>query len=134
MLLMIPEDNMYYALITPDGQIQSERENVDLQASLKAGYRWLPIVEDQTPVYTPTLQVLEGPFTEINTDSVRRYWTVRDKSQSEIDSYKLDIINAIPHIVYSILLEQQNSIRSLQQQSEFTKEEFDNYLKTLINV
>lgn len=121
-----------WGLVSPENEVVREEQNVDPDVATKSGWRWLSIIELPSPIYDSKLQVLEGTNYNVLDDSIEKYWSVRDKTQQEIDADKQSVLGSIPKIVFDLLFEQENKIRQLQQQPELTKEEFTNYIKNLI--
>lgn len=121
-----------WGLVSPENEVVREEQNIDPDVATKPGWRWLSITELPSPIYDSKLQILEGTNYNILEESIEKYWSVRDKTPEEIESQKQNIISSIPQIIVEILFQQENKIRQLQQQSALTKEEFTDYIKSLM--
>jgi len=121
-----------WALVNPEDIVTREEVLVDPTVQTKPGWRWLAITDQSIPVYDSDTQVLEGPQFSILEQSVERYWTVRSKTQEEID-YDLNAkVSSIPPAIIDILFTHENRIRALEQQASITKQDFIDYIKTII--
>lgn len=121
-----------WGLVSPENEVAREENNVDPNVATKPGWRWLSITDIPTPIYDPKLQVLEGPNFNVIENSIERYWSVRDKTPEEIEAEKENILGNIPQIIIELLFEQENKIRQLQQQPILTKDEFIDYIKSIM--
>lgn len=121
-----------WGLVSPENEVTREEQNIDPNASTKPGWRWLSITELPSPIYDPKLQTLEGTNYNILESSIEKYWSVRDKTSEEIESDKQSKLGNISQIIIELLFEQENKIRQLQQQSLLTKDEFINYIKSIM--
>lgn len=121
-----------WALVSPEDIVTREEILVDPTVQTKPGWRWLTIADQSIPTYDSDTQVLEGPQFNILEHSVERYWIVRNKTQEEID-YDLNAkVSSIPPAIIDILFTHENRIRALEQQTSITKQDFIDYIKTII--
>lgn len=75
-----------FALITPASVVDRIADNIDPDVATKNGWRWLPYNVTK-PNFDPVSQVREGPVISVNpTVEVTEVWTVRAKTQTELDS------------------------------------------------
>lgn len=121
----------FYAFVDPDNNITKIQTNVDPDVATKPGWRWLPVVEDPPPAHDSAIQKLER-FQTIQQDRVYCYYTVSDKTPQEIDQEKTQAVESVGSLVLNILLNQENRIRTLEQQAAVTLEEYKQLLKTLV--
>lgn len=121
-----------WVLVSPDNEITKEEQLIDPEAVTKPGWRWLKIIELPIPVYNSKFQILEGPNFSVIEDNVNKYWIVRDKTAEEIETDKQSMLGSIPKTVIDLMFEQENKIRQLQQETLLTKDEFINYIKSLM--
>lgn len=119
---------MLYALVGSDNQIDRTHSFLTTEIpQTKQGWRWIPVEADPRPPYNPELQV--ATETEIvEQQRVYRYWTVRDKTSNEIESDKIQKINAIDPTIIKALLDLYNKVSS----TPLTEEEYRIYLRSLI--
>lgn len=121
-----------WGLVSPENEVTKEEKNIDSTVATKQGWRWLSIVDLPSPIYNSKLQCIDGPYFNVTGEIIERYWNVRDKILDEIESDKRTIITSIPQIVIDILFIQENKIRELNQQTLLNKEEFINYIKSIM--
>jgi len=120
-----------YALVDPEDNVTKIQTNVDPDAATKPGWRWLPIEEDPAPAHDPKTQQLER-FQILESDRLYCGYTVRDKTQQEIDQEKDQAVESISPIVLAILLDQENRTRALEQQPTVTIDEFKVILRAFV--
>ena len=79
---------MALALVNPADLITSRAEDstIDLAEPMKAGWRWLPIVEVQAGIAEGPDTVTTGPVTAVETTRVTETWTTRALTAAEIDT------------------------------------------------
>jgi len=85
-------------------------------------------VEEIKPPHNPATQVLEGPEIKILEVKVRRVFTVRDKTQAEldaeIDAAKEQQLDRIDALQWTLLFKHENRVRVLEGKSEITATQF----------
>lgn len=121
-----------WGLIDPNGVLKREESAIDESSETKLGWRWLPINDTPNPKYNPKIETLDGPNFTILEDSIERYWTVRDKTQEEINSEKIVAIDSLSPALIDILLNMENKIRALNGLSEISKRDFLVQIKEII--
>lgn len=116
-----------YALINPDNELTMTHDFVDEEIpNTKADWKWIPVVADPRPDYNPETQVATL-HEDIEQSRVYRYWTVRDKLPYELDSDKIQKINAIDPTIMAALLDLYNTINT-----PVTLDQYKEHLKSII--
>lgn len=121
---------MLHALIGPDNNILRIEPNIDPNVQTKAGYFWLPVIDVPRPEYDAETRISKQIVT-VNQNNVTRDWFVREKTPEEIDGDKLQKINNIDPIVFTILHSMENKVRLLQNENTVTADEYKEILKGL---
>ena len=98
-------------------------------------YRKFYTLELVDPAYDAELQVKEGPtIEEDHVNFVRRtVYTVRNKTQPELDADNDAKVNALDMVALRILFQHENRLRTLEGQNQITLNQFKNAVKALIN-
>ena len=104
---------------------------------------WYPITEEGRDAPVGPDQIKEGPFFEVRTTDVRKYWTVRDKTQAELDAEQAELderaddlenekgVSAKDKTLFRILFDQENRIRTLEGQPTITRQQFMQAVRTV---
>lgn len=123
---------MLHALINPSNEIDRVEENINPNTGTKSGWKWLPVEWQDRPVYNPKFQITKGPEYVVESTKVTVLWSIRDKTEEELENDKSSTINNIDPIIFTILFNQENKIRNLNNLANFTVEEYKFYLKSLL--
>ena len=119
---------MLYALISPENQIDRTHDFIDFEIpNTKEGWRWIPVEADPRPPYNLDTQVV-NQIEVVEETRVYRYWELRDKYDYEIESDKIQKINAIDPTIIKALLDLYNQINN----SSLTIEEYKAHLKSIL--
>ncbi len=121
---------MMHAFISPENEILTIEDNINPDVATKPGYRWLPVIDIPRPTYNPDLQVAK-PNIILNENDVTRDWTIRDKTELEIEGDKINKVNSIDPGVFKILHYTQNQIRDLDNLTPLSEQEYRDLLKDL---
>jgi hypothetical protein len=121
-----------WGLVNPKNEVVREETNIDPTVSTKPGWCWLSIIEQPSPKYNTKLQTLEGLYYRVLDDHVEKFWHVRDKTLEERDYEIKNQFSAVPEFIITILHAQENKIRELQQLPTLNREEFLEYIKSVI--
>jgi hypothetical protein len=121
---------MLHAFISPEDDILKIENNINPDVATKPGYRWLPVVDIARPSYDPDLEVAEQ-IVVLNEDNITRNWVIRNKTQAEIDGDRINKINTIDPVIFSILFYMNNEIRKLNDLELLNEQEYRDTLKDL---
>lgn len=77
-----------YALVTPDDQIYTTKDEsrLDLSAGTRTGWRWLPIEEVTDDQSLTEQKVAEAPIQAVEPTRVLRTRVIRDKTLAELEA------------------------------------------------
>lgn len=117
---------MNFALVDPLNvvtRIQSD-QLVDPTVNTKLGWRWLPVEIVGDGVVDPETQVREGPTYAVRPDKVTETFTIRAKTPAELTADKDARVSTIDVVMFKILLNHENRIRSLANQPAVTAAQF----------
>lgn len=123
---------MRYALIRPDNTIDRFGENIDPTVQTKTGWKWLSAPRASVPSYDSAIQVLEGPTITVGETEVTESYNVRNKTTQELDADKDAKINSLEEIIFKILFNHENRIRTLAGQASVTQAQFRAAIKALL--
>lgn len=93
---------------------------------------WLPFIREATPSFDPKTQVLLGPTIIISVDNVTAGYSVRQKTQQELDANKQAYIDNVDMLFFEVLFNHENRIRVLDGQNQVTKQQFKTALLGLL--
>lgn len=96
------------------------------------GVVWLPFVKASLPVFDPATQVLLGPTVAIHADHVSSDYSVRQKTQEELDAEKQAYVDNVDMLVFKILFNHENRIRTLESKSTITAQQFKTALLAVL--
>jgi hypothetical protein len=98
-------------------------------------YREFYLMETVNPAYDSATQVKEGPtIQEDHVNKIRRtVYTVRAKTAQELDADKDVKVDSMDKVVFQILFNHENRIRTLAGQNQVTLAQFKTAVKGLIN-
>lgn len=85
---------------------------------------WLPFVNSAAPVFAPATQVLLGPTITIHADHVSSDYSVRQKTQVELDADKQVYVDNVDMLVFKVLFNHENRIRTLESKAAITVQQF----------
>jgi hypothetical protein len=126
-----------YALVAPDNSIPIFNSSVDPNVATKPGFRWLPVITTDPPCDTAT-QIKTGPVITVLANSVTRVYTVRAKTQQELDDdlalaqqQTLDIVGEVGKKALYILDTRYRILTGLPLQTET---QFYSTLKILLGI
>lgn len=105
--------------------------DIDPGAQTKSGYKWVP-VEVIGLVPATEAQVREGPVTSILQDRVLDTYTIRDKTQVELDAEKDARVEGMDAVLLRIAFNHENRIRSQAGQQSVTIEQFKAAVRSLL--
>src|SRR5688572_18945696 len=120
--------------IYDDGAFVAERD-FDAKPDLPGKpYRKFYAVEKVDPAWNAATQVRSGPvIEEDHAAEIRRYvWTVRDKTAEELDADNEAKIDRVDMLVFKVLFNHENRIRTLAGQPQVTALQFRNALKAML--
>lgn len=118
----------WYALVSPENDIDQESNAVDPTVDTKPGWRWLPIITEEPPSYNPSVSFCEGPEFRVETDQVVKYWNIRPKTDLEINNDKIQKVNLIDPVVLSALLDVYNTANN----TTLTLEDYKVHLRSVV--
>jgi predicted secreted protein len=97
-------------------------------------YRKFYAVEGTKPAFDTATQVRSGPVVEEDhVNEIRRYvWTVRAKTAPELDTAAEAKIDSVDMLVFKVLFNHENRIRTLAGQAQVTDIQFRNALKAML--
>jgi len=130
-----------YALINPKGEIvrRMDEKRIDPRQiagtdGLKAGYKWLPIIEETTNTTTQQAYTFSTGWNEtVEKDRVLRSRTVRDMTAQEIDAQKDDqIASEADKVLAKVLFFTLNEAREANGKRPLTAAEFRTRLKEML--
>ena len=81
---------MNLALVDPQNSVNRIQSDtlIDPAVQTKIGWRWLPVETVGGGSYDPETQVLEGPVYSVQVAKVVETFTIRTKTQTELDADK----------------------------------------------
>lgn len=85
---------------------------------------WLPFIRSSAPVFDPATQVLVGQAITIHADHVSSDYSVRLKTQIELDEDKQAYVDSVDMLVFKVLFNHENRIRALESKSTITAQQF----------
>ena len=85
---------------------------------------WLPFVKSAAPVFDPANQALLGPTITIYADHVSSDYSVRQKTQIELDADKQAYVDNVDMLVFKVLFNHENRIRALESKAAITAQQF----------
>lgn len=85
---------------------------------------WLPFVRSSAPTFDPATQVLSGPTITIYADHVSSDYSVRQKTQEELDADKQAYVDNVDMLVFKVLFNHENRIRALESKATITAQQF----------
>lgn len=85
---------------------------------------WLPFVRSAAPAFDPATQVLLGPTITIYADHVSSDYSVRQKTQIELDAGKQAYVDNVDMVVFKVLFNHENRIRALESKAAITTQQF----------
>ena len=98
-------------------------------------YLVLEMVEDNPP-YDADTQIKTGPVETIEADRVKLVWTVRDKTQQELDAeveLSKDMeVAAYDRLTFKVAFVHENRIRALEGKQPITAEQFRTALRGML--
>ena len=85
---------------------------------------WLPFVRSSAPTFDLATQVLSGPTITIYVDHVSSDYSVRQKTQKELDADKQAYVDNVDMLIFKVLLNHENRIRALESNATITAQKF----------
>lgn len=85
---------------------------------------WLPFVRSAAPALDTATQVLLGPTITIHADHVSSDYSVRQKTQIELDTNKQAHVDSVDMLVFKVLFNHENRIRTLESKAAITAQQF----------
>jgi hypothetical protein len=125
---------MLYALVDPEGQINRimSDQRIDPTVQTKAGWRWLPVVEQPPPAYDAATQVLEGPVSVVGETEVTSSYSVRNLTAEELDARSEAKLPDATNVIFKVLFNHENRIRTLESKPLVTAAQFRAVLKAML--
>ena len=93
---------------------------------------WLPFVRSATPAFDPTTQVLLGSTITIAADHVSSDYSVRQKTQAELDADKQAYVDSVDMLIFKVMFNHENRIRALESKAPITPQQFKTALLGLL--
>ena len=93
---------------------------------------WLPFVKASLPAFDPATQVLLGPTITIYVDRVSSDYSVRQKTQEELNADKQAYVDNVDMLVFKVLFGHENRIRTLESKSTITAQQFKTALLAVL--
>lgn len=128
-----------YALVGPNDVVNRVVASIDPNTGTKAGYRWLPFVEQPDPAYDSETQTLESPITTVEAKQVVRFRSVRDLTAQEITDrveamkdHAIDRLTTGNRVILQALFILVNDVRQLKGQNTITKQQYISALRGLL--
>jgi hypothetical protein len=111
-----------------------EREFDEKPVLVGKPWRSFYSVETVMPDYSPATHLRSGPVVEEDHQAeIRRYvWSVRDKTAEEADAEKNAKAAAVDTLIFRVLFNHENRIRTLEAKQPITAEQFRNALKAML--
>lgn len=85
---------------------------------------WLPFLRSPAPAFDAATQVLLGPTITINADNVSSDYSVRQKTQAELDADKQAYVDNVDMLVFKVLFDHENRIRARESKAAITAQQF----------
>ena len=95
-------------------------------------FRWLPMEITNPDVTDHATHVKEGPVTTVEADKVTKVWTVRAKTEQELDAYKEMQIPSSYSIQFKTMLDVENRTLALESKPAVTASEYRETLKGML--
>jgi hypothetical protein len=120
--------------IYDDGQFVREVDLAEKPVLEGKPYRKFYAVESVKPDFDTATQVRTGPvLEEDHVAEIRRHvWTVRAKTAQELDADSDAKIDGVNMLVFRVLFDHENRIRTLAGQAQVTAPQFRNALKAML--
>lgn len=122
---------MRYALISPQNTIQETRNDIDLTAQVRPGWKWLPYPVVARPNYDPESQVATMT-TSVGQTQVTDSWSVRAMTAQEIDAVKQTKVDAMDIVLLRLAFNHENRIRILEGKAAITIDQFKTAVKAIL--
>lgn len=125
---------MNLALVDPQNSVNRIQSDtlIDPAVQTKIGWRWLPVETVGGGSYDPETQVLEGPVYSVQVAKVVETFTIRTKTQTELDADKDAKASAINDVIFRVLFNHETRIRSLTGQPSITQAQFHAAVRALL--
>ena len=94
--------------------------------------KWLPMEITNPDVTDHATHVKEGPVTTVEADKVTKVWTVRAKTEQELDAYKEMQIPSSYSIQFKTMLDVENRTLALEGKPAVTVLEYRETLKAML--
>ena len=95
-------------------------------------FRWLPLEVTNPDVPDHATHLKEGPVTTVENKRVTRVWTVRKKTDKELDKEKEDKLPPSDSIQFKAMLDVENRTRALEKNPALTVEKYKASLKGML--
>ena len=123
---------MRYALINPEGRIDTVAVNIDPAVQTKKGWRWLPIETQAQPAFDPETQAVIGPIVTVEAARVVESYTVRSRSADEIEADRIRRVDGMSKIEFEIAFGVENRLRALEAKPALKRGEYRAELAKLL--
>lgn len=125
---------MNFALVDPQNNVNRVQSSsvIDPTVETKTGWRWLPVETVGGGSYDAETQVLEGPIYDVQASKVVETFTIRAKTQVELDADEDAKANSLNDVIFRVLFNHENRIRSIAGQPSVTAAQFRAAIKALL--